>query len=83
DGSGSAKFRQELTTEIRRRLQDPEVLGGPIHKIKLQESHRNNLLQLADMVCGAVARSLTDKPHAGLCRKLISHCEMTVVHWPK
>lgn len=83
DGSGSQQFRKELATHLRRHVNGPEDDGGHIAKVRLQDSHTNNLLQLADMVCGAVARSLTDKPRASACRKLISHCEMEVSIWPK
>lgn len=83
DGSGSPKFRQDLATYLRRHTNGPGDEGGHVSKVKIQSSHANNLLQLADMVCGAVARSLTDKPRASECRKLISHCEMEVQAWPR
>lgn len=82
DGSGSHQFRMDLATELRKRTNRPGETGGHLRKIKFQDSHRNNLLQLADMVCGAVARSVSDKPDATIYRKLISHCEMTVLRWP-
>ncbi len=83
DGTGSQKFRRELATHLRRHVNGQGEAGGHIAKVRLQDSRSNNLLQLADMVCGAVARSLTDKPRAAVCRRLISHCEMEVVTWPK
>jgi Protein of unknown function (DUF3800) len=81
DGGGSRPFKRELTTLIRKKINaDGEK---KIRKIKIQESQQNNLLQLADMVCGAVARSYTDKPDAQHYRKLVSHLEMEVRRWPK
>lgn len=83
DGHGSQQFRRELATHLRKHINGPGEGGGHIAKVRLRHSHTDNLLQLADMVCGAVARSLTDKPHATRCRSIISHCEMLVSTWPK
>jgi hypothetical protein len=54
-----------------------------IRKVKVQDSQKNNLVQLADMVCGAVARSYTQKEDAQRCRRLIAHREIYVQFWPK
>ncbi|MDP1589591.1 MAG: DUF3800 domain-containing protein [Prosthecobacter sp.] len=83
DGQGSELLRRELSSFLRQKIQADGSLHSVIYKVKLQDSHKNNLLQLADMVCGAVARSLTDKPDAQDYRKIISHREMQVSHWPK
>lgn len=59
---------------------------GPtlIKKVRTEPSHSNNLLQLADMVCGAVARSFRpDKPDRHVYRKLIRHRELGVQVWPR
>jgi Protein of unknown function (DUF3800) len=52
DGSGNALFRSKLKTYISTHSQP-----GAIKSIKMRESHREPLLQLADMVVGAIARS--------------------------
>tara|TARA_B100000508_G_scaffold138130_1_gene133700 strand:+ start:914 stop:1570 length:657 start_codon:yes stop_codon:yes gene_type:complete len=52
DGRGERRFTAELTTYLRKQL--PK---GKIKKLKLVDSQRNNLIQLADMVAGAIARS--------------------------
>lgn len=83
DGQGSELLRRELSSFLRHKMQADGTHHSLIHKVKLQDSHKNNLLQLADMVCGAVARSLTDKADATDYRKIISHREMQVSHWPK
>ena len=83
DGSGTQKFQRDIATHLRQQMNGPGSDEGHIGKVRIQNSHTNNLLQLADMVCGAVARSLSDKPRAGVCRKLISHCEMDVSTWPR
>lgn len=52
DGSGDRRFKDELNGYLRRQL-----AGGQIKSIKFAESHRDNLIQLADMVAGAILRS--------------------------
>lgn len=52
DGSGNRKFRQELNSYLRRRLD-----AGKVGKITFADSGRDNLIQLADMVAGAILRS--------------------------
>lgn len=83
DGSGGRKFRTQLSTYLRKRVNDAG--DGPkfIRKVKLQDSNRNLLIQLADVACGAVARGYTVPHENNLYRKLISHREMQVQFWPK
>jgi hypothetical protein len=83
DGSGSEKFRQQLATYLRRRVNDPTAPSRAIRKVKIQDSRRNNLLQLADMVCGALARSYGGKSDAESYRRIIRHREYSVQFWPK
>lgn len=83
DGSGSQQFRREIATHLKKQINGSGADENRVSKVRMQHSHTNNLLQLADMVCGAVARSLTDKPRADVCRRLISHCELEVSNWPK
>ena len=83
DGSGSREFRQQINTYLRRKINDKKATVRIIRKVKVQDSHRNNLLQLADVVCGAVARSYGEKADAKEYRRLISHREIYVQVWPK
>jgi len=83
DGSGSREFRRALGTYLRRRINDVKRGGRFIGKIKVQDSQSNNLLQLADMVCGAVARNYSQKADAGVYRRLIAHREIYVQFGPK
>ena len=83
DGSGSREFRRELGTYLRKRINDTRGDSRFIGKIKVQDSQTNNLLQLADMVCGAVARNYSKKDDAETYRRLISHREIYVQFWPK
>jgi hypothetical protein len=52
DGSGDREFKRELAAYLKR-----ESAEGKIVSVKFAESHRDNLIQLADMVAGAIARS--------------------------
>jgi len=52
DGSGDREFKRELAAYLKR-----ESAAGKIASVKFAESHRDNLIQLADMVAGAIARS--------------------------
>jgi hypothetical protein len=83
DGSGSRVFQRQLVTYLRRGINPRNAELSHIRKIKIEDSHRNNLLQLADMVCGALARSYGDKSDARDYRELISRRERHVQTWPK
>jgi len=52
DGSGDRKFRKELSKYLK-----GYVGAGKIKSVKLKDSKNDNLIQLADMVAGAIARS--------------------------
>lgn len=77
DGSGSREFRRQLGSYLRKRVNEPSG-SRFIRKVKVQDSQSNNLLQLADMVCGAIARSHTHKEDAQRYRRLIGHREIYV-----
>lgn len=83
DGCGSREFQRQLTTYLRRNINDPDAPVVAIKKLKIQDSRRNNMLQLADMVCGAVARSFSEKKDAQLYRRWLKPCEARVQFWPK
>jgi len=83
DRNGGIKFRQELSKYLKKKICEP---GGKslLKKVKMDPSHSNNLLQLADMVCGAVARSFRiDKEDKGFYRNIIRERELDVSVWPK
>jgi hypothetical protein len=52
DGSGDRKFKQALYNYLRKQLN-----AGTIKKLKFVNSKSDNLIQLANMVAGALARS--------------------------
>jgi hypothetical protein len=81
DGSGNREFRRQLQTYLKRKI-NTEALT--IRKVKTEASHANNLLQLADMVCGAVARSYREgKEDRFAYRKIIGRRELKIIFWPK
>ncbi|RIK53190.1 hypothetical protein DCC62_32470 [candidate division KSB1 bacterium] len=82
DGSGSRQFKQELATYLRKRMNDDATLR--VRKVKMQDSKNNNLIQLADMVCGAVNLSLKSaEDESWEYRRLIGHRELSARVWPQ
>lgn len=83
DGSGERAFRKEFTTYLRKQVNQPNSRNR-VKSIKIQGSHDNNLLQLADFVVGATGRMLTGKRGGAQMHKvyLASHEETRRV-WPR
>lgn len=70
DGSGDREFKRELAAYLKR-----ESTGRKIVSVKFVESHRDNLIQLADMVAGAIARSyrVDDRNEPDRWRKMLNN----------
>jgi hypothetical protein len=51
DGSGDRKFKREFTRYLRQQIDLKKI-----KKVKFAKSHGDNLIQLADMVTGAISR---------------------------
>src|SRR6266705_10211 len=84
DRCGNREFQQELKKYLSKRVRGTGKAEPLVRKIKTNESQRNNLLQLADMVCGSGARSLkADREDRGAYRKIISHREISFRIWPR
>lgn len=81
DGSGSRDFRRQLGGYLRRSANDEGQ--RVISRVRIQDSARNNLLRLADMVAGAIHRSFGAKQDANLYRSLLNHREKDVFLWPE
>ncbi|MCU1284943.1 MAG: hypothetical protein JWO13_1293 [Acidobacteriales bacterium] len=81
DRNGNREFRIQLEKYLKGKMNgDRET----IKKVKTESSHSNNLLQLADMVGGAVARSYrTDKEKPMVFRRMVRRREMGVQVWPR
>jgi hypothetical protein len=82
DKCGDREFRNQLARYLKKRMNDGnQVL---IRKVTMEPSHSNDLLQLADMVSGAVFRSFnTTKIDRWEFRRLIERRELRVQVWPK
>ncbi len=64
-------------------MNEPGDGGRRIKKVGMKPSHSDNLLQLADMVCGAIARAChQDKRQSDVFRRIIAHREVSVLLWP-
>jgi hypothetical protein len=81
DRSGHREFRKQLESYLKRKINTD---GEIIRKVKTEASHSNNLLQVADMICGAVARSFReDRKSSERFRRLVAHRELDVQVWPR
>jgi hypothetical protein len=80
DKSGSGNFEIQFATYLRRKFNGQGE--KKIKKVKMQDSRKNNLLQLADFVASAINRRYTrpDKQHY---MEVINHREMYVQFRPK
>ena len=69
DGSGDREFKRELERYLRKQMEH-----GKLASVRFAESHRDNLIQLADMVSGAIARSYRhdDRKDADRWRKMLA-----------
>ena len=84
DGSGSSDFRRQMSTYLCRKV-NVYPTNGPrrIRGISIQDSRGNNIIQLADMVSGAIARHYSGKADAVEYRQIIRPREAYVQFWPR
>lgn len=82
DEAGGSAFQKKLSSQLLARVNGAET-GKYIKRCEPQASDGNNLIQLVDMICGAIARPY-NKPHKkeqnGL--ELIKHRMNSVLEWP-
>lgn len=81
DRSGSPDFRNKLAKYLKMSLNKGEKRA--IKKIRQQRSSVNNLIQLADYVCGVINRKVQKKNDWQEYYKFISSKELWVQFWPK
>jgi hypothetical protein len=82
DKTGSSEFRHSLAKNLRGDV-NRQIGRDVIARVKHQASHSDNLLQLADMTCGAVARSVCkEKANATFYRNLIREKELFITLFP-
>jgi hypothetical protein len=69
DGSGDRDFKRELERYLR-----GQIDGAKVASVRFSESHRDNLIQLADMAAGAIFRSYRqdDRKDATRWRKMLA-----------
>ena len=84
DKRGSARFRRELAHLLKASVNRRDERRRRIKKIKPAKSASNNLVQLADMVCGSVYRSmLTGKKDRHAYRAIIEEKALEKIRvWP-
>ncbi|MBI3644651.1 MAG: DUF3800 domain-containing protein [Acidobacteriales bacterium] len=83
DRCGNRDFQRELKKYLGKRVNE-RGREQAVKNIKTNNSESNNLLQLADMVCGTVARFLRKaKPDHLDYRRIISHRELLLKIWPR
>jgi hypothetical protein len=75
DGAGSREFKRTMGAYLRKMVNERSSI---IKELKFKNSRNNVLLQLADMVAGAVHRSCTAKSDASVYRALIKQREEDV-----
>ncbi len=83
DKCGDRAFKRQLEKHLKQKMTDEDGTCR-IRKVGMEASHTNNLVQLADMICGAVARSFNAEGAAAWrFRRLIQSREKRVQLWPK
>lgn len=83
DKNGDRAFRLRLEAALKAMMMDADGVCL-IRKVVMEHSHSNNLLQLADMVCGAVAREFNGKSNAsGRFREVVRRRDQRIQVWPK
>ena len=83
DRSGGPEFRRELASALKRAANETAAPGRHVKRVETAEAQGNDLLQVADMVCGAVARGVrADKKKASRFRDVIKHRELRVRSLP-
>lgn len=72
DGSGNREFRKKLATYLRKEVNQESAI---VKDVKFRDSKKDVLIQLADMVAGAIHRSYTEKRDAQIYRNIIKERE--------
>src|SRR5262249_42262082 len=74
DRCGGQEFQDYLEEYLHRIV----ASGGSTCNLVINDSNQNSLLQLADMICGAISRSLSGTTDADRYRTIIKHHELEV-----
>jgi hypothetical protein len=83
DKCGDVNFNKQLKAYLKRQINQNESRDLHIADVSSQDSKGDNLIQLADMICGAVARSYyPEKPDHDLYLKIIKRRIVSQRFWP-
>jgi len=82
DKTGEKAFTRSIQGYLKKHTKTQDGTSR-IKKVSTEDSQKNDLLQLADMVCGAVARSFGESDKANRYRLQIVLRERRVQVWPK
>jgi hypothetical protein len=80
DETGSLLFKSNLAKYLMRKMNESKNV---IKRVRMENSHSSNLLQLADYIAGSINRSYSDKADGKVYRKIVSSREIDVRLWPK
>ena len=83
DKRSEREFCRTMEARLKQALNSKDSEVKAIRSVTTADSHRTDLLQLADMICGAVARSYrADRSEPAKYRKMIKHREYSVQMLP-
>jgi hypothetical protein len=80
DGSGTRQFRRELQTYLKKKINTGD--NRFIRSVKIKDSKSHNLVQLADMVCGAVTEELKFGENSCEFYRVVRQHEIAWEVWP-
>lgn len=84
DSCGDVNFKREIAKHLKQQANEAGASVQRIKNVSMKPSHSDNLLQLADMVCGAVARAHSlDAKQTDSFHEIIKHREISVLLWPQ
>jgi hypothetical protein len=83
DQCGSRDFRDQMQSYLQKQVREADG-RSPIRRVRTEKSHSCELVQMADMVVGAIARSFHPaRKDARTYRDMIRHRELGVQFWPR
>lgn len=81
DKHGNNEFRNELAKYLKKKMNDEGFKR--IKEVKMEESHKNNLLQVADYIASWLNRKFVNNRKNNDFIKLLNIKEIEVQFWPK
>ena len=84
DKCGDRQFISDLGSYLKRAMRNADGTQTAIKKFRAEQSKSNNLIQMADFVCGAVMWSMHEERRGHMkYRNIIIERELCVQFWPK